>query len=185
MVAGTVDPDPRVSGSGLQRLRDAGVEAKVGVEERLCKLVNAPFVFRVQHGRPYVIVWAPFSWRRHRRDWSRCGAEGLSCLTPDTAAAATLAQLLTSPISSEADSILLTSAQAQVVDSLGTAIPRHMRLLIDATDPLYLDPQERARLLQRVRLNNTPIHSIPVSQCLRVLCSYLLIICCCCCCVCR
>jgi hypothetical protein len=34
-----------------------GIEVQVGVEEILCKKVNAPFIFRVIHKRPYVLLW--------------------------------------------------------------------------------------------------------------------------------
>lgn len=54
-----VDPFPEVSGSGIQRLRDAGVEVTVGVEEAESRWMNRRFLTSVQQGRPYVILkWA-------------------------------------------------------------------------------------------------------------------------------
>jgi len=46
-VVGMIDPDPRVSGGGVQTLLDAGVEVKVGVEEEACKELNEGFIARV------------------------------------------------------------------------------------------------------------------------------------------
>ncbi|MEA5452736.1 bifunctional diaminohydroxyphosphoribosylaminopyrimidine deaminase/5-amino-6-(5-phosphoribosylamino)uracil reductase RibD [Leptolyngbya sp. CCNP1308] len=52
VVVGMVDPDPRVSGAGIQRLRQAGLEVIVGVEEDACQLLNEAFVHRILRQRP-------------------------------------------------------------------------------------------------------------------------------------
>jgi diaminohydroxyphosphoribosylaminopyrimidine deaminase/5-amino-6-(5-phosphoribosylamino)uracil reductase len=52
VVAGMVDPDPRVSGSGIKRLRQAGIEVMVGVEEEACQRLNEGFVYRILRQRP-------------------------------------------------------------------------------------------------------------------------------------
>lgn len=52
VVAGMVDPDPRVAGAGIERLRQAGLEVLVGVEEAACRRLNEAFVCRVLHQRP-------------------------------------------------------------------------------------------------------------------------------------
>ncbi len=56
VVAGMVDPDPRVSGSGITRLRETGIEVVVGVEEAACNRVNEAFVCRVLHQRPFGLL---------------------------------------------------------------------------------------------------------------------------------
>ncbi|WP_353258395.1 bifunctional diaminohydroxyphosphoribosylaminopyrimidine deaminase/5-amino-6-(5-phosphoribosylamino)uracil reductase RibD [Prochlorothrix hollandica] len=55
VVVGMIDPDPRVSGSGVDRLRQAGIEVVVGVEEPACQTLNEAFCYRVTQGRPWGI----------------------------------------------------------------------------------------------------------------------------------
>ena len=56
VVAGMVDPDPRVAGSGIKKLRDAGIEVAVGVEETACRQLNEAFVHRILHQQPFGIL---------------------------------------------------------------------------------------------------------------------------------
>ena len=61
VIAGMVDPDPRVSGCGLEYLQDQGAKVEVIQDEtlnRACKNLNAPFVFRVMSRRAYAVVWS-------------------------------------------------------------------------------------------------------------------------------
>ena len=59
VVVGCMDPFPLVAGRGIRKLRDAGVEVKVGVLEEQCKaLIRRFVVFNTLH-RPYVTLkWA-------------------------------------------------------------------------------------------------------------------------------
>ncbi len=52
VVAALDDPDPRVSGRGFARLRDAGVEVVVGVGREAAAGLNQGFFLRVKQGRP-------------------------------------------------------------------------------------------------------------------------------------
>ena len=55
VVAGMKDPNPLVSGGGLEFLREKGVEVKSGVLESECILLNEMFIKFVTKGRPFVI----------------------------------------------------------------------------------------------------------------------------------
>jgi diaminohydroxyphosphoribosylaminopyrimidine deaminase/5-amino-6-(5-phosphoribosylamino)uracil reductase len=56
VIVGMVDPDPRVSGTGIQRLIQAGIEVVVGVETASCEQLNEAFIHRVTKKRPFGIL---------------------------------------------------------------------------------------------------------------------------------
>ncbi|MEB3294884.1 MAG: bifunctional diaminohydroxyphosphoribosylaminopyrimidine deaminase/5-amino-6-(5-phosphoribosylamino)uracil reductase RibD [Synechococcales bacterium] len=56
VVVGMVDPNPQVSGRGIAKLNQAGLEVVVGVEEADCQVLNEAFVYRVLHQRPFGIL---------------------------------------------------------------------------------------------------------------------------------
>ena len=56
VVVGMVDPDPRVSGGGIAKLQQAGIEVVVGVEEEACRQLNEAFIHRILYQRPFGIL---------------------------------------------------------------------------------------------------------------------------------
>jgi diaminohydroxyphosphoribosylaminopyrimidine deaminase / 5-amino-6-(5-phosphoribosylamino)uracil reductase len=56
VVVGMVDPNPLVAGGGINRLKNAGIEVIVGVEEAACKKLNEGFINRILHKRPLGIL---------------------------------------------------------------------------------------------------------------------------------
>ncbi|MCK6550666.1 bifunctional diaminohydroxyphosphoribosylaminopyrimidine deaminase/5-amino-6-(5-phosphoribosylamino)uracil reductase RibD [Myxococcota bacterium] len=61
VVVGALDPNPIVSGRGLRRLANAGVDVKPGVLEDECKTLNEAFNFAIVHKRPFVVLKAGMS----------------------------------------------------------------------------------------------------------------------------
>lgn len=59
VVVGCKDPNPKVAGQGIQKLRDAGITVHEGVRERECVMLNRRFILFQRMKRPYVILkWA-------------------------------------------------------------------------------------------------------------------------------
>lgn len=56
VVSAMTDPDPRVSGRGLQMLRDAGIAVTEGVREDEARRMQRGFLTRVTQGRPMVTL---------------------------------------------------------------------------------------------------------------------------------
>jgi diaminohydroxyphosphoribosylaminopyrimidine deaminase/5-amino-6-(5-phosphoribosylamino)uracil reductase len=56
VVVGTLDPDSKVSGSGVQQLRDAGLTVDVGVLEQEVKQQLAAYLHHRATGRPFVVL---------------------------------------------------------------------------------------------------------------------------------
>jgi diaminohydroxyphosphoribosylaminopyrimidine deaminase/5-amino-6-(5-phosphoribosylamino)uracil reductase len=56
VVIGALDPNPLVSGRGVERLKASGVEVEVGVEGEACARYHAPFFKWVTSGRPWVTL---------------------------------------------------------------------------------------------------------------------------------
>lgn len=59
VVIGTLDPFAKVSGRGVARLREAGVEVEVGMLEKKCQELNRKFMTAHRCRRPYITLkWA-------------------------------------------------------------------------------------------------------------------------------
>jgi diaminohydroxyphosphoribosylaminopyrimidine deaminase/5-amino-6-(5-phosphoribosylamino)uracil reductase len=59
VVVAVADPNPKVSGAGIQRLRNAGIEVSVGIREQESISLNERFFCFFQKRRPWVLLkWA-------------------------------------------------------------------------------------------------------------------------------
>lgn len=56
VVIAMIDPNPKVSGKGVQMLKDAGVEVEVGVLEEEAEKLNEIFINYVVNKKPFVIL---------------------------------------------------------------------------------------------------------------------------------
>ena len=56
VVIGSLDPFEKVSGRGVRRLREAGVEVVTGVLEKECRELNRKFMTAHSQHRPYVTL---------------------------------------------------------------------------------------------------------------------------------
>lgn len=56
VVVGIKDPNPEVSGSGISRLIQAGIEVKVGVLEKQAILLNEAFIKYITTNKPFVVA---------------------------------------------------------------------------------------------------------------------------------
>jgi len=56
VVVGVADPDPRVAGRGIERLRAAGVEVVVGVLAHEVQSQLGPYLYQRRTGRPWVTL---------------------------------------------------------------------------------------------------------------------------------
>lgn len=62
IVIGCKDPFGDVNGTGIQKLKDAGLHVIEGVLEKECEILNKRFFTRVRKQRPYIILkWAETS----------------------------------------------------------------------------------------------------------------------------
>jgi diaminohydroxyphosphoribosylaminopyrimidine deaminase / 5-amino-6-(5-phosphoribosylamino)uracil reductase len=130
VVAGMVDPDPRVSGYGLQYLRDNGVVVDIAQMEEAaaCRSLNAPFVFRMQTDRAYGIVLAAADEKGYI--CNPLGRYGSTSPDEPTVAEMELSALL-NQLAPETNAIVLTSSQFLTVPySVLQALPLHITLAI-------------------------------------------------------
>lgn len=56
VVVGMIDPDPRVSGGGIETIRNAGIDVLTGVEEAACRQLNEGFIHRILYKQPFGIL---------------------------------------------------------------------------------------------------------------------------------
>ena len=129
VVAALVDPDPRVDGAGLERLRAAGVEVVAGVGAEAAATQNAAYLTHRRLGRPRVTLKAAAS-----LDGKVAAPDGTSQWITGPAARADAHRLR-----AEADAVLVGAGTALADDPrLTVRLPGHagrqpLRVLADAT----------------------------------------------------
>jgi diaminohydroxyphosphoribosylaminopyrimidine deaminase/5-amino-6-(5-phosphoribosylamino)uracil reductase len=61
VVVATQDPNPKVSGDGIKKLRNAGIEVQLGLCEREARALNDAFAKFIQTGLPFVTLKSALS----------------------------------------------------------------------------------------------------------------------------
>jgi diaminohydroxyphosphoribosylaminopyrimidine deaminase / 5-amino-6-(5-phosphoribosylamino)uracil reductase len=56
VVVGMTDPNPRVAGSGIDRLRSAGISVTTGILQAECEVLNEAFAHFITTGKPFGIL---------------------------------------------------------------------------------------------------------------------------------
>ena len=72
IIIGSLDPNPKVAGTGIKRLKDAGIEVSHGVLEREVRELNKFFFFKHENKRPFITIKIASSadWKSHSKDGS-------------------------------------------------------------------------------------------------------------------
>lgn len=61
VVIGMVDPNPLVSGKGIEKLRKAGIKVRVGILEESCKKLNEGFIKYITKKEPFFLLKSAIS----------------------------------------------------------------------------------------------------------------------------
>jgi len=112
---GTLDPNPQVSGRGIARLRDNGVEVVCGLLESPCRWLIAPFARHITTGLPFVTLKAAMT------------------LDGQTATSTGTSQWITGPLSREHVHRLRDRCDA-VLTGIGTVLADDARLTTRLSD---------------------------------------------------
>ena len=72
IIIGSLDPNPKVAGTGIKTLKDAWLEVSYGVLENEVRELNKFFFFKHENGRPFITIKIASSadWMSHSKDGS-------------------------------------------------------------------------------------------------------------------
>ena len=144
VVAAMPDPLPAVDGSGIDELRAAGIECEVGLLAEVARQLNAPYLKRLETGRPWVIAkWAA------TRDGKLAMADGSRWISNEQS------RELVQQLRGRVDAIVVGSGTVRADDPLLTARPKNpgdvkrvaKRVVVDSQASLSLD----SRLVKTAR----------------------------------
>ncbi|MCI5507015.1 MAG: bifunctional diaminohydroxyphosphoribosylaminopyrimidine deaminase/5-amino-6-(5-phosphoribosylamino)uracil reductase RibD [Prevotella sp.] len=135
VVVGCVDPFAEVSGRGINKLRDAGIEVRVGVLEDECRRLNSRFMTFNEKRRPYIIL----KWAQSMDGFMDSDFKPFAFSTPFT-------QMLSHKLRAENDAILVGHTTA-LRDKPSLTVRAWwgkdpMRLILDSKNPCFtgIDP---------------------------------------------
>jgi diaminohydroxyphosphoribosylaminopyrimidine deaminase/5-amino-6-(5-phosphoribosylamino)uracil reductase len=137
-VIATQDPNPKVSGQGIQKLRAAGIEVTIGILEQRARDLNDAFAHFIQHRSPFVTLKAALS------------ADGKLAPPPDLRSP-NQPHWLTGPTARHQVQLLRHASDA-ILTGIGTVLADDP-LLTDRSGPDGVAPLPRRRPLLRVILD--------------------------------
>ena len=155
VVVGCIDPFAEVQGRGIKKLRDAGIEVKVGILEAECQALNGRFFTFHREKRPYIIL-----------KWAQTANGFIDDQFRPTSISSDFTKMLSHKLRAEEDAILVGRVtderdhpQLNVREWYG-ADPK--RLVIDHSHPLNLESLHAHR-----------VQSLIVEGGAKTLCSFL------------
>lgn len=129
-VVGCIDPFAKVSGRGVEMLREAGIEVTVGVLEKECRELNRRFFTFHEKRRPYIIL----KWAQSADGFIDNGGKAFAFSTPFT-------KTLVHKLRSESDAILVgrTTAERENprLDVRLWSGESPLRLVLDRNNPCF------------------------------------------------
>lgn len=129
-VVGCIDPFAKVSGRGVEMLREAGIEVTVGVLEKECRELNRRFFTFHEKRRPYIIL----KWAQSADGFIDNGGKAFAFSTPFT-------RMLVHKLRSECDAILVgrTTAERENprLDVRLWSGESPLRLVLDRDNPFF------------------------------------------------
>jgi len=162
VVAAMEDPFPPVDGSGLERLRQAGVPCEVGLLADQAQRLNAPYLKRLKTGQPWVIAkWAM------THDGQLALPEDMGrWISNDTS------QAVVQKLRGRMDAIIVGSGTVEADDPLLTARPANpadvkriaKRVVVDSTASLPIESQ-LAKTAREVPVLVAVSAAAPVDKC--------------------
>jgi len=146
VVVACEDPNPKVSGSGIQQLKDAGIEVQIGLMEAQAIALNKGFFKRFTEGTPWVLVKMAASldgrtaMASGQSQWITSPAARLDVQRLRAASCAIITGIGTQEMDNPSLTLRITEEDLGVEDSLQQPI----RVVVDAQMKMSAD----ARLLQ-------------------------------------
>ncbi|RYL92571.1 bifunctional diaminohydroxyphosphoribosylaminopyrimidine deaminase/5-amino-6-(5-phosphoribosylamino)uracil reductase RibD [Sporolactobacillus sp. THM19-2] len=139
VVIASVDPNPLVSGRGIQRMKDAGITVESGLMEKEAESLNPGFFHYMMHGTPFVTLKAA------------CSLDG------KTATAAGESQWITGE-ASRRDGQHLRSRHDAILVGIGTVLADDPRLTVRtesvARQPVRVVLDTKLRIPEQAQLLN-------------------------------
>lgn len=142
-VVGCIDPFAKVSGRGVEMLREAGIEVTVGVLEKECRELNRRFFTFHEKRRPYIIL----KWAQSADGFIDNGGKAFAFSTPFT-------RMLVHKLRSECDAILVGKTTAERenprLDVRLWSGESPLRLVLDRNNPFFEGTDTSSPLLPQL-----------------------------------